>query len=75
MEIHFSAEQEARLQDIAVQTGRGADEVVKEFVQTQLDHDTWFRAQVEIGLQQLDRGEYLTHEEAVSRVMRRFKGA
>ncbi len=74
MEIHFSAEQEARLRDIATQTGRGADEVVKEFVQTQLDHDTWFRTEVEVGLQQLDRGEYVTHEEVLRRMAPHLKG-
>jgi predicted transcriptional regulator len=32
------------------------------------DHDAWFRQKVTGGLEQLDRGEFLTHEEVGARL-------
>ena len=63
MEISFAPELEAKLKRIALQTGKGPDEVVREFVASCLDHDEWFRHQVEKGLASLDRGKSLSHEE------------
>ena len=34
-----------------------------QLVERYLDHDAWFRQRVRKGLDQLDRGEFLTHEE------------
>ena len=54
MEISFAPELEARLNRIASQTGKGPDEVVRELVASYLDHDEWFRHQVEQCLASLD---------------------
>ena len=37
------------------------------------DHDRWFRQEVKKGLDQLDRGESIPHEEVVSRIERLFR--
>lgn len=63
MEISFAPEFEAKLKRIASQTGKGPDEVVRELVANYLDHDEWFRHQVEMGLASLDRGKSVSHEE------------
>jgi predicted transcriptional regulator len=72
MEVHFSPEFEAQLKRVASETGRGAEQLVQEIVQTYLDHDQWFRAEVRKGLEQLDGGEFVDHDEVVSRIERMF---
>jgi predicted transcriptional regulator len=74
MEISFAPELEAKLNRIASQTGKGPDEVVRELVASYLDHDEWFRQQVEKGLASLDRGKSVSHE-AVRRQMEQILGS
>ncbi len=71
MEISFAAELEAKLNRIASQTGKGASQVVQELVANYLDHDEWFRQEVEKGLASLDQGKSVSHEE-VRRQMERI---
>jgi predicted transcriptional regulator len=63
MEISFAPEFEAKLNRIALQAGKGPDEVVRELVANYLDHDEWFRDQVEKGRASLDRRKSVSHEE------------
>src|SRR6266568_7645154 len=62
MEVHLSPELQAKVDRAA------AEEYVKQLVEHYVDHDAWFRQQVTRGLDQLDRGEFLTHEEVGARV-------
>ena len=71
MEISFAPELEAKLNRIASQTGKGADQVVRELVVNYLDHDEWFRQEVGKGLASLDQGKSVSHEE-VRRQMERI---
>ena len=73
MEVHFSPELQAELDRIAVQYSGGADEYVQQLVEYYLDHDAWFREQVRQGIGQLDRGEFLTHEEVGARIDEMFR--
>ena len=73
MEVRFSPEFEAKLKLVASESGRGAEQVVQEIVQTYIDHDQWFRAEVQKGLAQLDRGEFIEHYEVVARIERMFR--
>jgi len=41
MEISFAPELEAKLKRIALQVGKGPDEVVRELVTSYLDHEEW----------------------------------
>lgn len=72
MEVRFSPEFEAKLKQVASESGRGAEQVVQEIVQTYLDHDQWFRAEVQKGLEQLDGGEFVDHDEVVAQIERMF---
>ena len=63
MEISFAPELEARLNQIASQTGKGLDEVVRELVANYLEHDEWFRQKVETGLASLESGKSVSHED------------
>ena len=72
MEIRFTPDLEDKLNRIAAQTGRGADQVVKDLVESYVHHDEWFKQEVGKGLAALDRGEFLEHDEVVSRIERMF---
>lgn len=74
MEISFAPEIEAKLRQIASQTGKGAEQVVQELVATHFDHEEWFKQEVEKGLASLDRGKSVSHEE-VRRQMERALGS
>lgn len=62
MEISFNPELEAKLNQIASQSGKGPDQVVQELVATYIDHDNWFRKEVSKGLASLDEGKSISHE-------------
>jgi predicted transcriptional regulator len=68
MEVHFTPELQAKLDRVAADIQRGADEYVQQLVEHYLDHDVWFRQKVAGGIAQLDRGEFLTHEEVGERL-------
>ena len=58
MEMSFAPEVEAKLKQIASQTGKGADQVVQDLVANYFDHDEWFRQEVDKGLSSLDRRKF-----------------
>jgi predicted transcriptional regulator len=63
MEIPFTPELEAKLDQVASETGRGADQLVVELVTSYFDHQEWFKREVEKGIASLNREEFITHEE------------
>jgi predicted transcriptional regulator len=73
MEISLAPEVEARLAKIASEEGKAAKQVVQELVATYLDHDEWFRREVQKGLVSLDNGRFVSHEEVgrqIERILR-----
>ncbi len=68
MEVHLRPELQAKVDRAAAENNSGAEEYVKQLVEHYLEHDAWFRQQVKKGLDQLDRGEFLTHEEVGARI-------
>ena len=63
MEIPLAPELEAKLNQIASQTGKGASQIVEELVSNYFDHDQWFRLEVGKGLASLDSGKSVSHDE------------
>ena len=63
MEISLTPEVRAGLARIAAETGKPADQVVQELVATFVDHDEWFKREVQKGLDSLDSGKFVSHEE------------
>jgi len=55
---------------LATRTGRSPDELVEEAVDRLLAHEAWFDEQVQLGVDQIARGESLTEEEMDTRVAR-----
>jgi predicted transcriptional regulator len=68
MEVHLPQNQEAQLNELAAQTGRGTDELMQEAVAKLLAHNEWFKMQVQIGIDQIARGEFIEEEEMDVRV-------
>lgn len=73
MEVHFTPELQAKLNRVDADIHSGADEYVQQLVEHYLEHDLWFRQKVAGSLEQLDRGEFLTHEEVGSRLKKLFQ--
>jgi len=70
MEVHLPQAQEVELNQLAATTGRGTDELVQEAVARLLAHKDWIRQQVQIGVDQIERGEFIEEEEMDARVAR-----
>jgi predicted transcriptional regulator len=70
MEVHFTAEQEARLSEIANQAGTNAEHLVKSAALRLLERDAGFRAAVQKGIEQADRGEFVPDDEMEARIER-----
>lgn len=70
MEIHLNPDQEARLSQIAIYAGKNAEEIVVDAALRLLEEDAAFRAAVRKGVEQADRGEFVSEEEMTSRLHR-----
>jgi predicted transcriptional regulator len=68
MEIHLPHHQESQLNELAVRTGRGTDDLVQEAVARMLAHNEWFKQQVQVGIDQIARGEFIEEDEMDARV-------
>lgn len=73
MELHLSAEKEARLQAVAARTGKNAAQVIEEAVDRMLEYDTRFIESVEEGRAAARRGDLLEHDEVVERIEQMFR--
>ena len=70
MEVHFTAEMEAKLNGAASRQGRDPEELVQEMVARCFDEDARFLEAVKRGEAALDQGSYLTHEQVGQRLQR-----
>jgi predicted transcriptional regulator len=73
MEVDFTPEQEAQLEQIATQAGTSAEDFVKDVLVRYLDDEDRFLAAVEKGIAATERGELVEEEEMDARVERLFK--
>ena len=70
MEVRFTPEQEAQLSEIASQAGIDPERLVKDAALRLLERDARFRAAVQKGLEQADRGEFVDEDEMQARIDR-----
>jgi predicted transcriptional regulator len=70
MEVSLPQNQESQLNELALKTGRGTDDLVQEAVARLLAHNEWFKQQVQVGIDQIARGEFIEEEEMDARVER-----
>ena len=73
MEVSLAPEVEARLAKIASEAGKAASQVVQELVASYMDHDEWFKREVQKGLDSLDSGKFVSHEEVGRQIERILK--
>jgi predicted transcriptional regulator len=73
MEVHFSPDKEARLQQLATRKGKETAQVVEEAVDRMLEYDVHFLDAVEEGRRAARRGELLEHEAVVERIEQIFR--
>ena len=73
MEVRLTPELQAKVDRAAAENNSDAEGYVKQLVEHYLDYDAWFRQQVKKELDQLDRGESLSHEEVGARIEKMFR--
>ncbi len=67
-------ELEAKLMRLATETGRTADQVALDLLASSIDHDEWFRSEVEKGRVSAREGRMLEHDDAAARMHQRYRG-
>ena len=70
MEVRFTPEQEAQLSEIASHAGVDPESLVKDAALRLLERDARFRAAVQKGIGQADRGEFVDEDEMQARIDR-----
>jgi predicted transcriptional regulator len=73
MELHVPPELEAKLNRLAEGTGRNAAQLALDLLTTSLEHDEWFRREVEKGRLSAREGRLLDRDELVSRIDKRYR--
>jgi predicted transcriptional regulator len=73
MNLELPERMATELASLATRTGRRADELVAEAVDRLLAQENWFDEQVQLGIDQIARGEFLEEEEMEPRVARRMR--
>ncbi len=68
MELRLNPDVEAKLTRLAEEQGSKAEVLAQQVIERFVDYDEWFIREVEKGLEQIDRGELLTHEEVGARL-------
>ena len=74
MNLQVPPELEAKLNRLASETGRTVDQVALDLLITSIDHDEWFRREVEKGRLSAREGRLLDHDEVASRIDQRYRG-
>ena len=67
MDVPFTADQEAQLARMAIESGTDAPHLVKDAALRLLEEDARFRAAVREGIAQADRREFIEEEEMDAR--------
>ena len=74
MDLHVPPELEAKLNRLAAETGRHANQVALDLLANSVEHDDWFRREVEKGRVAAREGRLLDHDEVASRIDQRYPG-
>ena len=73
MDVHLPERQSAELAGMAARTGRSEQELLAEAVDRMVADQRWFDAQVQVGIDQIARGEFLEEDEMDARVARMMR--
>jgi predicted transcriptional regulator len=72
MEVHLNTELREKLGLLAAQQGRTREALVVEAVERMVSHDEWFLREVEKGLEDADRGDFVEHSEVRRMIDKRY---
>ena len=70
----WTASVTSKLTRLAAETGRTADQVALDLLASSIDHDEWFRAEVEKGRAAAREGRLIEHDDVAARMDRRYRG-
>ena len=73
MELHVPPELAARLNRLAADTGRDPEQLALDLLSTSIEHDEWFRREVEKGRTSAREGRLLDQDELLSRIDKRYR--
>jgi predicted transcriptional regulator len=73
MDLQLPERQATELANLAMRTGRSASELAVEAVDRLLAQEDLFDAQVQLGIDQIARGEFIEEEEMDARVARMMR--
>jgi predicted transcriptional regulator len=71
MELHLTPEAQAKLNDLALRTRRGADELIEEAVDHLVTWNDWLERKVNSSIAAAERGEITSDEEVRAWLERR----
>jgi predicted transcriptional regulator len=74
MNLQVPPELEAKLTRLATETGRSVHQVALDLLASSVDHDEWFRTEVEKGRASAREGRLLEHDDVAARMDRRYRG-
>ncbi len=74
MNLEVPPELEAKLTRLATETGRPVDQVALDLLTSSVDHDEWFRAEVEKGRAAAREGKLLEHDDVVTLMDQCYRG-
>ena len=73
MNLQVPPELEAKLTRLAAASGRSVDQVALDLLSSSVDHDEWFRSEVEKGRTAAQAGKLLEHDDVEARMDRRYR--
>ena len=73
MDLQLPEHQANELAVLSSRTGRSASDLVVEAVDRLLAHEKWFEAQVQLGIEQIARGEFLEEGAMDARVAKMIR--
>ena len=71
MALHLTPESEAKLEDLARRTRRGANELLEEAVDQLVQYNEWFEGKVKKSMASADGGQTVPDEEVAAWLERR----
>ena len=74
MNLQVPPDLEAKLARLAAESGRTADQVALDLLASSVDHDEWFRAEIEKGRPAAREGRLIEHDDVAARMDRRYRG-
>lgn len=73
MNLPVPPELEAKLNRLAAETGRTVGQVAMDLLANSVEHDEWFRGEVENGRASAREGRLLDHDEVASLLDQRYR--